>query len=131
MAEHHATITIDMDRRCSQCRAKGAGQNGLCMMCAATQTFGAMRIDREGVTMGRRKMERSMAARAAELAQPPLIPMSHEEMDEAARNLAHKVAELEEMEENHAAQRKTMRDTREALLATIGAVASTIRSQGR
>jgi len=71
------------------------------------------------------------AQHAAEQAQPPLIPMSREELDEAAQDLAGKVAELEEMEADHAAQRKTMRDTRNALLATIGAVASTIRSQGR
>ena len=71
------------------------------------------------------------AQHAAEQAQPPLIPMSREELDEAAQDLAGKVAELEEMEADHAAQRKTMRDTRNALLATIGAVASTIRSHGR
>jgi len=67
----------------------------------------------------------------AEQAQPPLIPMSREELDEAAQDLAGQIAELEEMEADHAAQRKTMRDTRNALLGTIGAVASTIRSHGR
>ena len=68
---------------------------------------------------------------AAEQAQPSLVPMSREELDEAAQDLAGKIAELEEMEAEHADQRKTMRDTRNALLATIGAVASTIRSHGR
>ncbi len=73
----------------------------------------------------------AVARHAAERAQPPLIPMSREELDEAAQDLAGKIAELEKMEAEHAAQRKTMRDTRNALLASIGAIASTIRGQGR
>ena len=27
------TITIDLDKRCSQCGAKGAAPNGLCLKC--------------------------------------------------------------------------------------------------
>ena len=27
------TIKIDFDKRCSQCGAKGAAQNGLCLKC--------------------------------------------------------------------------------------------------
>ena len=81
--------------------------------------------------MARPRKADAKAQHAAEQAQPALIPLSHDELDDAARDLAGKIAELEEMEADHAAQRKTMRDTREALLATIGAIASTIRSGGR
>ena len=81
--------------------------------------------------MGGRTKGNPKDRHAAEQAQPSLIPMSREELDEAAQDLAGKIAELEEMEADHAAKRKTMRDTRGALLATIGAVASTIRSHGR
>ncbi len=124
MANPDATITIDMDARCTRCRKRGTGRNGLCLEC----TFKRFT---EAQTMSARTRANPQAQHAAELAQPPLIPMSHDELDEAARDLAGKVAELEEMEADHAAQRKTMRDTRGALLATIGAVASTIRSAGR
>ncbi len=82
-------------------------------------------------TMRRQGNTDARQRHAAEQAQPPLIPMSREELDEAAQDLAGKIAELEEMEAEHAAQRKTMRDTRNALLGTIGAIASTIRGQGR
>lgn len=71
------------------------------------------------------------ADHAAEQAQPPLIPMSREEMDEAARDLAQDVAVLEEMERSHAEARKAMRQEREAVMARIASTASTIRSQGR
>ena len=81
--------------------------------------------------MGRRTRADAKAEHAAEQAQPSLIAMDQEELSEAAQDLAGKIAELEEMEADHAAQRKAMRDTRNALLATIGAVASTIRSHGR
>lgn len=57
--------------------------------------------------------------------------MTREELDKAAQELAGKIAELEEMEAEHTAQQKAMRDTRLALLGEIAAVASTIRSQGR
>ena len=118
------TITVDMDARCTRCRKKGAMQNGLCILCATRTTM-------EGLSMEGRTKGNPKARHAAEQAQPPLIPMSREELGEAAQDLARKVAELEEMEAEHGKRRKEMRDTRNALLATIGAVASTIRSHGR
>ena len=119
-----ALITLDMGARCTRCRTRGAGRNGLCLEC----TF--KKFTEEANRMGARTKS-PKADHDAEQAQPSLIPMSREELDEAAQDLAGKVAELEEMEADHADQRKTMRDTRNALMATIGAVASTIRSHGR
>ncbi len=123
MADAHAAITVNMDERCTRCRRKGATESGHCLRCIAR----ALKEE----TMRRRGHTDPKRQHAAEQAQPPLIPMSREELDEAAQDLAGKIAELEEMEADHAAQRKTMRDTHAALLATIGAIASTIRGQGR
>ena len=124
MARPDVMITVDMDQSCTRCQKKGAMQNGLCILCATRTTM-------EGLSMVGRTKGNPKVAHAAEQAQPPLIPMDQEELDEAAQDLAGKIAELEEMEADHGAQRKTMRDTRNALLATIRAVASTIRSHGR
>ena len=117
-----ATITVDMDARCTRYRRRGATTGGICVRCIARQIKGDM--------MGNKNTD-ARTRHTSEQAQPPLIPMDQEELSEAAQDLAGKIGELEEMEADHAAQRKTMRDTRGALLATIGAVASTIRSHGR
>ena len=121
-----ATITLDMAVRCTRCRKRGATPGGLCIAC-----FAKLLKEERGMLRSSTRKGDAKAQHATEQAQPPLIPMSREELDEAAQDLAGKIAELEEMEADHAGQRKTMRDTRNALLATIGAVASTIRSHGR
>ena len=126
MPNPDATITLDMDGRCTRCRRKGATPGGLCLGCVVKHLKEDPSMLRSATRKGDVK-----GRHAAEQAQPPLIPMSHDELDTAARDLAGKIAELEEMEADHRDRRKAMRDTRNALLATIGAVASTIRSQGR
>jgi hypothetical protein len=67
----------------------------------------------------------------AEEAQPALIPMSEDELRSAGRELAVKVAELEELEADHAEIRKAQRKERDGLKKKIAAIASTIRQQGR
>jgi hypothetical protein len=76
------------------------------------------------------KKERK-AAREADSAQPPLIPMSDDEMHKAGKKLAKKVADLEEMELEHDETRKEMRKDEANLKGEIAAIASTITNQGR
>ncbi len=64
-------------------------------------------------------------------AQPPLVPLSEDEMKAAGLKLAHKVRELEELEVEHDKERKAMREGEKGLREEIAAIASTIRSAGR
>jgi hypothetical protein len=66
-----------------------------------------------------------------ELQQPALVPMAQDEVLTAGRKLAAKVRDLEQLEEEHKAAREEQRAERTKLREEIGAIASTIRTQGR
>lgn len=68
---------------------------------------------------------------AAEDSQPPLVPMSQDEVSKAGRTLAAKIRELEEMEADHGEERKMKKAERDSLRGSIAAIASTIRAMGR
>lgn len=63
--------------------------------------------------------------------QPPLIPLSPEELEAAGKKLAEKVRELEELKKAHDAERKDMSEDRKKLEGEISSIASTIREHGR
>jgi predicted nucleic acid-binding Zn-ribbon protein len=63
--------------------------------------------------------------------QPPLIPLSPEELEAAGKKLAEKVRELEELKEQHEEGRKFMSEARKKLEGEISSIASTIRQHGR
>lgn len=63
--------------------------------------------------------------------QPPLVPMSEEEVKAAGRKLAQKVRELKDMTTAHQGQRAEMKAERTALRDEIETIAQTIRQQGR
>jgi len=71
------------------------------------------------------------ARHEAEDAQPPLIPLSEDELKQAGKKLAMKVRELEEMEVEHDKERKGMGEAEKAVKEEMAAIASTIRSAGR
>jgi len=64
-------------------------------------------------------------------AQPPLIPMSAEEMQAAGQKLAEKIRELEDLKKVHTKERTTMKKDRDKLATEVSAIASTIRQHGR
>ena len=66
-----------------------------------------------------------------ELAQPPLIAMTPEEVTAAGRKLAELIRERTELKNERAAARADMKAQRELLDQEIAALASTIRSHGR
>lgn len=74
---------------------------------------------------------RSQPLRGREDTQPPLVPMSADELAAAARLLAAKIREREELVGEHAEQQAEFKAARETLDNDIAAIASTIRSQGR
>jgi F0F1-type ATP synthase membrane subunit b/b' len=63
--------------------------------------------------------------------QPPLIPMSDEELKKAGREMANLVHLLEDMEEEHAETNKEYREERDRVRKELSALASTFRQQGR
>lgn len=68
---------------------------------------------------------------AQEARQPPLIPLSEDELREASRNLADVVGRLADLKVQHALDKKGMRMEEEKLEERIAGLASTIRTQGR
>jgi hypothetical protein len=63
--------------------------------------------------------------------QPPLVPMTDEELRAAAREMAQLVGELETLKEEHAEIRKEHKAEEKTVSDRIEAIASTVRSQGR
>ena len=63
--------------------------------------------------------------------QPPLVPMSEQEVKDAGRKLAGLVRELKDMTTKHQGVRTEMKAERTALREEMEAVAQTIRQQGR
>lgn len=63
--------------------------------------------------------------------QPPLVPMSDKELQDASRDMAHKIGELEELKKDHAKTKAEMAGAEKTLAGKIKAIASTVRSQGR
>lgn len=66
-----------------------------------------------------------------ETVQPPLIPLSEEELRSAAEKLAQRIADLEALKKVHAEERKTMKEAEDDLENEISSIASTIREHGR
>ena len=66
--------------------------------------------------------------RDAEDAQPPLVPMTTEELQDAGRQLARLTGALAEMETDHAAIRKEQKTERDKLRSEILGLAYTIRT---
>lgn len=63
--------------------------------------------------------------------QPPLVPLTEEEVRTAPRRLALAIKDLEDLEEEHKESRAQQAAARTKLRGTIAALASQIRSQGR
>jgi hypothetical protein len=63
--------------------------------------------------------------------QPPLVPMSEEELQRAGKRLARLTGELNAMEIDHAEIRKEQKTERDKLRSDILGLAETIRQQGR
>ena len=138
------TLTIDVDKKCSGCGAKGAAPNGLCLRCITKM-----------VRRGRVPMAKKKAARASrnqtfsevatrrrtkrptpgperveqEAAQPPLIPMAEDELRESSLHLAKLVGQLDDLKAAHKAERTAMREEEGKIEERVSAIASTIRTQ--
>ena len=52
------TLTIDMDKRCSECRKPGATGSGICLACASKAIAGKPMRSPEGQAVQRRFAER-------------------------------------------------------------------------
>ena len=63
--------------------------------------------------------------------QPPLIPMSEDELRMASQHLANLVRDLERMKAEHAEEKRQMRDDEKVLEKEISSTAQSIRQQGR
>lgn len=87
--------------------------------------------DDEGADSMARKKTDAEKTHEAQDAQPPLIKMSREELEEAGQSLAGKISELEELEASHKASREGQSAERKKVKGEIAAIASTIRNQGR
>lgn len=115
MAGIVANVTIQMDARCSQCGRKGAvAASGLCLRCITKRITGG--------PMPRRRDAED---------QPPLVPLSEDEMQKAGKKLARMTGELEAMEVDHAQIRKEQKTERDKLRSDIHGLAQTIRETGR
>lgn len=77
------------------------------------------------------KAAEQQAGYIAEVMQPPLVPMSDEELKDAAQMLALKIKTLEETKTHNDSERKQMRSKVHKLEQEIQAIASTVRNQGR
>ncbi len=64
-------------------------------------------------------------------AQPPLVPLSEDELKKAGKKLAGKIRELEDLEAEHKELREEQKAERTKLKGEIAAIATTIRQQGR
>lgn len=66
-----------------------------------------------------------------ETAQPALVPLSVDELQEAGRTLAARVKELEDLKALHTEKKTEMRADEKRIAGQIASIASTIRTQGR
>jgi len=115
MAATVRTVTIHMDGTCSACgRKRPVSESGLCLECITKRITGG--------PMPRRRDAED---------QPPLVPLSEEEMQKAGKKLARMTGELEAMEVDHAEIRKEQKTERDKLRSDINGLAQTIRDQGR
>lgn len=52
------TVTIDLDKKCAECRKGGACQNGLCMKCTGNAMFGKAMKSEIGKAVAARSKQR-------------------------------------------------------------------------
>lgn len=75
-------------------------------------------------------MPRQKAA-ATEPIQPPLVPLTEEEILERQKELPALIGTLEDMKTNHAGQRSQMKSERSELQKRINNMAQQLRQNGR
>jgi len=76
-------------------------------------------------------MPRQKKVDATEPAQPPLVPLSDDEVDEHQRTLPKLIGELADLKTMHQGRRAEMKKERSELQERINNIAQQLRDQGR